>query len=355
MPVANLKQLPVTCVCGLLLGSASLAGEVDYDAIAEYETGFWQVLEMVKDKESADDAAHKLPHLPHADVAEKALHPQWWTDGNESDPMVKAYFYGSASLAEALGFPAEDSIIPSPLTPDISRQIQTDMLRSLTKPVPESRGKAEKLLEQGKGLSPDVLMPLPNEVASGINGGCGFTPESAWGITAEDFTKSQFIASQLLLYAFPVQTKAEQRMEFRGSRRFLVYTVSLLRESRKYEIEQWFDISSTGKVYPEAERLQAAKELQEHIDGMLSDLFGIWDEATAQEYAPGMQQHYDKCRQLASVCEERRSIWDIWMEQNEMPQRERIASSLMDIKAAKGYGSAGLGKLITQLELPLLP
>jgi hypothetical protein len=152
-----------------------------------------------------------------------------------------------------------------------------------------------------------------------------------------------------------VQTKAEQRMEFRGSRRFLVYTVSLLRESRKYEIEQWFDISATGKVYPEAERLQAAKELQEHIDGMLSDLFGIWDEATAQEYAPGMQQHYDKCRQLASVCEERRSIWDIWMEQNEMPQRERIASSLMDIKAAKGYGSAGLGKLITQLELPLLP
>lgn len=349
MPSSNLKQFTSTCIYGLLLCCTGHAGEVDYDAIEEYETGFWQVMEQVKDKDSADAAAQKLVRLPHTAVAEKTLHPQWWTDGNESAPLVKAYFYGSPALAEALGFPAEDGIIPSPLTPDIVRQIQTDMLRSITCQM------AEELMAQGKGLSPDVLERLPHEVASCISGGCGFTPESAWVITTDNFTKSQFTATQFLLYAFYMQTKAEQRMEFRNNKRFLVYTVSLLREGRKYEIEQWFDISATGKVYPAAERLQAAQELQEHTAEIYSALFGIWDEATAQEYAPSLRQHYEKCRQLASICEERRSISDIWMEQNEMPQRERIASTLMAIKAAKGYGSVQLNKLLPQLEQPLLP
>ena len=348
----SIKKALLSCICGLMLPATGLT-DAEYDAIEEYENRFWQVLEQVNDKESADAAAQKLLHLPHADVAEKALLPQWWTDGNESAPLVKACFYGSAALAEALGFPAEDSIIPSPLAPGIVSMIQMDMLRSLTKPIPESRKKAEKLLAQGKGLSPDVLMTLPNEVASSISGGCGFTPESAWGIAADDFRKCQFTATQLILYAFPCQTRAEQRMEFRGNKRFLVYTVSLLRGEKKYEVEQWFDISAIAPVYPETMRKQAANDLHELASELHSALFCIWDEESASEQVPAIASLYEKCQQKARICEERQSIWMLWMNAFDIPRRERIASQLINIEKENAFGSDTLLRLLQRIKLPL--
>ena len=325
--------------------------DAEYEAIEAYETSFLELLAGIHDQKSADAAAWVIRTHPHASTAVRVLHPQWWTDGNENPPLAEAYFHGSEALAEALGFQVEDALLPSSLTPDITKEIQADLLRNLVKP--GDREEAESLVAQHKGLRPDLLRPIPSEVAIALSGGCGFSPECAWVVHADSYQKAEFIATQLIGYGFTGMHKSLQRIEFKGNRRFMVMGITLLRAGKKYEVEQWFDISALAPVHPEAMRKQAEKALQEHARKLHSALFCIWDEESAREQVPIITGLYEKCQQDARICEERQSIWMLWMNAFDIPHRERIASQLINIEKENAYGSDTLLRLLQKLRLPL--
>lgn len=346
----SIKKALLSCICGLMLPATGLT-DAEYEAIEAYESSFLELLAGIHDQKSADAAAELIRTHPHAHTAARVLHPQWWTDGNENTPLEKAYFHGSAALAEALGFWAEDALLPTPVTPDTAKEIQDGMLRNLVKP--GDRKEAESLVAQDKGLRPDLLRPIPSEVANALSGGCGFSPECAWVVHADSHQKAEFIATQLIGYGFTGMHKSLQRIEFKENRRFLVMGITLLRAGKKYEVEQWFDISALAPVYPEAMRKQAAKALQEHARELHSALFCIWDEESARGQAPIITALYEKCQQDARICEERQSLWALWMNAFELPHRERLAALLLNLEEQKCYTI--LCDLIKKLQRPLYP
>ena len=350
----RLKKLLLT-ISLLILPASGLPAltDAEYEAVEEYESRFMELLAGIHDQKSADAAAELIRTHPHAHTAARVLHPQWWTDGNENTPLEKAYFHGSAALAEALGFWAEDALLPTPVTPDTAKEIQDGMLRNLVKP--GDREEAESLVAQDKGLRPDLLRPIPSEVANALSGGCGFSPECAWVVHADSYQKAQFVATQLINYGFTGMYKSLQRIEFKGNRRFMVMGITLLRAGKKYEVEQWFDISVLAPVLPEAMRKQAANDLHELASELHSALFCIWDEESAREQVPAIASLYEKCQQTARICEERQSIWMLWMNAFDIPRRERIASQLIDIEKENAYGSDTLLRLLQKLRLPLYP
>lgn len=348
----SIKKALLSCICGLMLPATGLT-DAEYEAIEAYESSFLELLAGIHDQKSADAAAELIRTHPHAHTAARVLHPQWWTDGNESPPLEKAYFYESAALAETLGFQAEDALRPTPVTPDTAKEIQDGMLRNLVKP--GDREEAESLVAQYKGLRPDLLRPIPSEVAIALSGGCGFSPECAWVVHADSYQKAEFIATQLIGYGFTGMHKSLQRIEFKGNRRFMVMGITLLRAGKKYEVEQWFDISVLAPVLPEAMRKQAANDLHELASELHSALFCIWDEESAREQVPAIASLYEKCQQTARICEERQSIWMLWMNAFDIPRRERIASQLQDIEKENAYGSDTLLRLLQKLRLPLYP
>lgn len=348
----SIKKALLSCICGLMLPATGLT-DAEYEAIEAYESSFLELLTGIHDQKSADAAAELIRTHPHASTAARVLHPQWWTDGNENPPLAEAYFYESAALAETLGFQAEDALRPTPVTPDTAKEIQDGMLRNLVKP--GDREEAESLVAQYKGLRPDLLRPIPSEVAIALSGGCGFSPECAWVVHADSYQKAEFIATQLIGYGFTGMHKSLQRIEFKGNRRFMVMGITLLRAGKKYEVEQWFDISVLAPVLPEAMRKQAANDLHELASELHSALFCIWDEESAREQVPAIASLYEKCQQTARICEERQSIWMLWMNAFDIPRRERIASQLQDIEKENAYGSDTLLRLLQKLRLPLYP
>lgn len=346
----SIRKALLSCICGLMLPATGLT-DAEYEAIEAYEASFLELLGGIHDQKSADAAACVIRTHPHAHTAARVLHPQWWTDGNENPPLAEAYFHGSEALAEALGFQVEDALLPSPLTPDITKEIQADLVRNLVKP--GDRKEAESLIAQNKGLRPDLLATIPREVANALSGGCGFSPEYAWVVHADSYQKAQFVATLLINYGFTGIYKCLQRIEFKGKRRFLVSVVTLLRNGRKYEVEQWFDISVLAPVHPEAMRKQAANDLHELASELHSALFSIWDEESARGQVPAIASLYEKCQQTARICEERQSIWMLWMNAFDIPRRERIASQLINIEKENAYGSDTLLRLLQKLRLPL--
>lgn len=258
-------------------------GERRQAAYAELNNICIGYLEQETDRASADAAAksiqtaRKKHHIDGRDfTSEKdTLHSM-------SEKLSRPYFHGSAALAEELGYPQEDAIIPTPLTDTVLAQLQDKLVSNLCKPGSEQQ--AHQLLEAQKGLNEDVLTRLSTKEGELISGGPGFTRETAWVVDEEDERKSTFTASQLVFTALGPMHKAEHRMELTDTRRYMVFTLEVIRDGKKYVVKQWCDTTATGRVYSPSRRERARKEITEKARELYATLLSIHDEETAEDF-----------------------------------------------------------------------
>lgn len=349
-------RLILIAALGFLLAPAGAltidSGWEEREAAQEaYRSSFSQYMDKVKDKASADAAAVKLNKLQQTNKAAEDFHPQWWQEEELYPQLEDAYFHGSTALAEALGFTPEDALLPTAIDADVLKALQEEVLRNLVKP--GGRQKAREQLNQGKGLDTEIPRRLDGRLDDIVSGGCGFTRESAWIIDEEDYGKCLFDSSQLIFNAFSPVFKATHQIKLTGRKRYLVFSLTLIREGRKYEIIQWCDITALGKVYAEERRNEAQKELHQRAMTIHNALFSIEDEDSAEEQADIIEDEYDEIRELGRICEERRSLWDYLMDQLTLPQRERLAGIIKHLRFAACYDSEELDEAVKALHFPI--
>lgn len=302
-----------------------------YEAYAALNTICIGHLEKVTDRASADAAAKNI----------KAARKKHRIDGRDftserdtlqsmSEKLSKQYFHGSAALAEELEYPQEDAIIPTPLTDAIMEQLQKKLVENLCKPGPE-RQEAHRRLAQKEGLSGELLLKIPHNQAELISGGPGFTRETAWMVDTEDERKAQFTASQIAFTALGPMYKAEHRKELTDTRRYMVFTLEVIRDGQKYVVEQWCDTTATGKVYSPAKRERARKKIQEKARVLYSTLLSICDEETAEDFGEEVLELCEDIHELDRICEADEQVLNHLYDALKMPERERIASHLYDL------------------------
>ena len=288
-------------------------------------------LETVTDRASADAAATNI----------QAARKKHRIDGRDftsekdilqsmSEKLSKQYFHGSAALAVELGYPQEDAIIPTPLTDAVLAHLQDKLVSNLCKPGSEQQ--AHQLLEAQKGLNDDVLTRLPAKEAELISGGPGFTRETAWVVDEEDERKSTFTASQLVFTALGPMHKAEHRMELTDTRRYMVFTLEVIRDGKKYVVKQWCDTTATGRVYSPARRERARKEITEKARELYATLLSIHDEDTAEDFGEDVLELCEDIHELDRICEADEQVLNHLYDALEMPERERIAFHLADLR-----------------------
>lgn len=320
-------------LAGLLLPASALTIIPDPEddkrqaAYAELNNICIRHLETVTDKASADTAAKNIQ-------AARKKHPVTGPDFtserhtllNVSRKLSKQYFHGSSALAEELEYPQKDAILPTPITDAILAQLQDKLVSSLCKP--DERQKANELLAQHKGLNEDVLTELPKKQAELISGGPGFTRENAWVVDEENERQSQFTASHLVFTALGPVHKADRRKELTDTRRYMVFTLEVIRDGQKYVVEQWCDTTATGKVYSPAKRERARKKIQEKARELYDALLSISDEETAEDFGEDVLELCEDIHELDRICEADEQVLNHLYNALEMPERERIAFHL---------------------------
>ena len=318
---------------GLLLPASALTiipdPEADkrYDAYAALNTICIGHLEKVTDRASADAAAKNI----------KAARKKHRIDGRDftserdtlqsmSEKLSKQYFHGSAALAEELGYPQDDAIIPTPLTDTIMTQLQEKLVANLCKPFQWKE--AYQRLARQEGFNEELLVKLPKNQAEILSGGPGFTRETAWMVDTEDERKAQFTASQIAFTALGPMYKAEHRKELTDTRRYMVFTLEVIRDGQKYVVEQWCDTTATGKVYSPARRERARKKINELARELYTTLLSIWDEETAEDFGEDVLELCEDIHELDRICEADEQVLNHLYDALEMPERERIAFHL---------------------------
>ncbi len=320
-------------LAGMLLPGSALTvipdPEADkrYEAYAALNTICIGHLEKVTDRASADAAAKNI----------KAARKKHRIDGRDftserdtlqsmSEKLSKQYFHGSAALAEELEYPQEDAIIPTPLTDTIMTQLQEKLVSNLCKPFQWEE--AYQRLARQEGFNEELLVKLPKNQAEILSGGPGFTRETAWMVDTEDERKAQFTASQIAFTALGPMYKAEHRKELTDTRRYMVFTLEVIRDGQKYVVEQWCDTTATGKVYSPVRRERARKKINELARELYTTLLSIWDEETAEDFG---EEVLELCEDIADqdrICEADEQVLNHLYDALEMPERERIASHL---------------------------
>ena len=305
--------------------------EKRYEAYAALNTICIGHLEKVTDRASADAAAKNI----------KAARKKHRIDGRDftserdtlqsmSEKLSKQYFHGSAALAEELEYPQEDAIIPTLLTDAIMEQLQKELVENLCKP--HDRKEAYRRLAQQEGLSGELLLRIPHNQAELISGGPGFTRETAWVVDEEDERKAQFTASQIAFTALGPMYKAEHRKDLTDTRRYMVFTLEVIRDGQKYVVEQWCDTTATGKVYSPARRERARKEIQELARELYSTLLSICDEETAEDFGEDVLELCEDIDEQDRICEADEQVLNHLYDALEMPERACIASHLRRLR-----------------------
>ena len=346
-------------LAGMLLPTSALTiipnpeGEKRQAAYAELNNVCIKHLESVTDQTSANAAAKNI----------KAARKKHRIDGEDftkekdmlrsmSEKLSKQYFHGSAALAEELEYPQEDAIIPTPLTEAILAQMQEKLLANLCKPY--HREEARQLLKQKKGLHEDLLLMIPKSQAEFISGGSGFTRETAWVVDEEDERKSQFTASQLVFTALGPMHKAEHRKELTDTRRYMVFTLEVICDGKKYVVEQWCDTTATGKVYSPARRERARKKIREKARELYDTLLSIHDEETAEDFGEDVLDLCEDIDELDRICEADEQILNHLYDALELPESERIASHLRFLRDLCGAYDEDLRKALRNyLDVPV--
>lgn len=310
-------------------------------------------LETVTDRASADAAAKSIQNARKKHrIDGRDFTSEKDTLRSMSEKLSRQYFHGSAALAEKLGYPQDDAIIPTPLTDIVLAQLQEMLIQNLCKPGPE-RQEAHQLVEAQKGLNEDVLTRLSAKDGELISGGPGFTRETAWVVDEEDERKSTFTASQLVFTALGPMHKAEHRKELTDTRRYMVFTLEVIRDGKKYVVKQWCDTTATGRVYSPARRERARKEITEKARELYEALLSISDEETAEDFGEEVLELCEDIHELDRICEADEQVLNHLYDALKMPERERIASHLMHLRESAGAYDEDLREALRKyLDIP---
>lgn len=193
----------------------------------------------------------------------------------ELNRLRDASFYGSEALAELLNFSREAAMLPEQPTPELLQELQGEILKNTGERPPQSE----------------------------VSGGPGFTAGSAWIVHNTDKSQCYDAAFSASTDGFDDWTDSAQRMEVIENRRFIVYTITLVRHDRKYKVEQWCDISAARKVYTPEEQQAAMQQIVSNLQAMQQLMVSITDKAGADEATPRMQELIAAVSPLREIAE----------------------------------------------------
>ena len=308
-------------LCALILPAAALTiipdpeGERKARILEQYHNTCISHLQKVTDRKSADKAARAIAELNR----KSRYDSRDLTDGHAEHQRLtrqlsEQYFHGSAALAKALGSPENDALLPSPIAPETADAMET-----------AARERAARRED--------------------ISGGGGFTQESAWVIDISDTRQAHMAASAMAFDAVGGRCISHRKV-LTDTRRFMVFTLTLIRGGSKYIVEQWCDTTATGKVYSPAKREKARQEICEKAHELHELLLSICDEDTADDFGGDVLELCEDIEELDRICEADETVLNHMYNTLSMPARERTAFALMYLHQACGHDDADLWKAL---------
>lgn len=255
-------------------------GHEDESLPAAYVQQRLEVLKGVHDTLSAKAAVSILRTLSPKSVAgsEQATPPINVLQMGMAAELTRlrdAYFYGATALAEYLNFSAEDALVPQTPTPELLQKLQGEILRHAANRPPQAE----------------------------VSGGPGFAQGSAWVVHVADKAACYDAAFAAATDGLDTWEDSAQRMEVSGSRRFIIYTITLLRDGQKYKVEQWCDITTARRVYSPEEQQQAMQQIVANLRQMQQLMVGISDKASADTAAAQMAELIREITPLREIAE----------------------------------------------------
>lgn len=302
-PVSLLLILAFSCPALTIIPDPE--GEQRHAALVRHNEACIRQLEAVTNRESADAAAKAIASRKQQHHSETfdytAEHARLQKLSNR---LCDKYFYGSTALAKTLGYPVNDALLPSPVTPELITRMEAD---------------AQQHISQREDIS----------------GGCGFTQERAWIIDIDDTRQSQMTASALVFEVVGGQVyRCIHRMELTETRRYMVFTLTLIRDGKKYIVEQWCDTTATGKVYSPARRSRAREKINEKANELYAALLSIRDEETAEDSGEDVLELCEDIDELDRICEADETVLNHLLNAFDMPAQERLTSHLNELRAS---------------------
>ena len=296
-------------LAGTLLPGSALTiipdpeGEKRQAALVQHNQACISHLQKVTDMKSADAAAKAIATLkkkrPAVDFDYSAERTR--IDRLSSD-LSKKYFYGSTELATVLGYPVNDALLPSPVTPELISRMEAEL---------RQRSKQQE----------------------DISGGTGFTQENAWIVDIDDERKNEKAASATAFDAVGGNVyKSHHRKLLTDTRRYMVFTLEVIRDGQKYVVEQWCDTTAARKLYSPARRDRARNEIKEIARELYATLLSICDEETAEDFGEDVLELCEDIADLDLICEADEQVLNHLYDALEMPERERIASHLRKLR-----------------------
>ncbi len=255
-------------------------GHEDEALPAAYVRQRLEVLKGVQDTLSAKAAVSIL----------RTLHPKSVSESETPTPPINvlqmgmaaeltrlrdAHFYGATALAEYLNYSAEDALVPQAPTPELLQKLQGEMLFNAANRPPQHE----------------------------VSGGPGFARNSAWVVHVTDKTACYDAAFAAATDGLNSWEDSTQRMEVADSRRYIIYTLTLLRDGMKYKIEQWCDITAARRVYSPEEQQQAMQQIVANLRDMQVLMVSISDRESADTAAPQMAKLIRDISPLREIAE----------------------------------------------------
>ena len=296
-------------LAGTLLPASALTitidpeGEKRQAALVQHNQACISHLQKVTNLKSADAAAKAIAALKkkRPDVEFDYSAERTRIDRLSSE-LSNKYFYGSSALAAVLGYPVEDALLPTPVTPELIARMETD---------------ARQRIGQSKDIS----------------GGTGFTQENAWIVDIDDERKNEKAASATAFDAVGGNVyKSSHRKMLTDTHRYMVFTLEVIRNGQKYVVEQWCDTTAARKLYSPARRDRARNEIKEIARELYATLLSIWDEETAEDYGEDVLELCEDIAEQDRICEADEQVLNHLYDALEMPERERIASHLWELR-----------------------
>ena len=227
------------------------------------------ILREATDAASALNAAANLRLLNRRGISEASPAPETEINvlqmkiATEINRLRNEYFHGSSRLAELLNYSDEDAIVPVPLSADHRNLLTSELLHNMSMIIKE----------HGIQLS---------------GGGPGLDAATAWKLSSTDLRECHAQASLLASESFNDWQWNRHRNEVTDDHCYLVYTIVLICNNTKHEVEQWYDITSAGKVYSEEEQKQAMQQIVERLTRMLEIMTAVTDKPSADKAAEDM-------------------------------------------------------------------
>lgn len=283
-----LRLLTVSAICFGAAACSAHGPENDDSQLNSYLKQQEAILSIVKDYAGARKAAQQLNKLkenaPQCYLL--SCDPRMARLNELTRKLDEAYYYGCPALAKAMGEGWEDAIIPTPISSAKRKQLE-------------------------KSARSNLKAVLPPEHFALVDGGAGFSAESAWVLRTKEPGLSYELCTRIALHALGDTYEYKWREVLIGERRFSVYTVTLLCNGKKHLVEQWVDCTASKKVYPEPERKAAMQELLNRYRQIHRLLMSIDDEDSAREAMAQIEPlvALEEHEKLCDIAEMSYTIW----------------------------------------------